>query len=196
MGLLLPTYLALPGNRKMNLMELWESLSLNFRLSDFLSMFYTGSVQLKDSPDNLPVVFFGIIQFLLVLVFFLNKKIRIKEKVISVILILILELSLQVSLINIVWHGLSKNAWFNYRYSFVLSFILLLIAYRSATMFPDDWKILFLSELMFLFITFVVFYLNRAERDNSDFFNMAGDIFLSIAGLILIYIIIQKNILE
>ena len=33
--------------------------------------------------------------------------------------------------INIIWHGFSINAWFPYRYSFIISFIMLFIAYKS-----------------------------------------------------------------
>ena len=193
MCLLLPTYLALPESRKTDLITLWKDLHLNFSLHDFLSMFYTGSVRLKDCPDNLPVVFIGIIQFLLVIVFFLNKRIRLKEKAAAGILILIMVLSFQVSLINVVWHGFSINAWFNYRYSFVLSFILLLIAYRSITMFPEGWKTLLLSELLFLLISFVVFYVFRADRDDFNSVNLAVDIFLGISGLVLIRISKHKG---
>ena len=193
MGLLLPTYFALPESRKTSLMELWKDLHLNFSLHDFLSMFYTGSVRLKDCPDNLPVVFIGIIQFLLVIVFFLNKRIRFKEKAAAGILILIMAFSFQVSLINVAWHGLSINAWFNYRYSFVLSFILLLIAYRSITMFPEGWMTLLLSELLFLLMSFVVFYIFRADRPDFNIANLAGDIFLSVSGLLLIWLSKRKG---
>ena len=193
MGLLLPAYLGLPERRKADLMTLWKDLHLNFSLHDFLSMFYTGSVRLKDSPDNLPVVFIGIIQFLLVIVFFLNKRIRLKEKAAAGILILIMVFSFQVSIINVAWHGFSINEWYNYRYSFVLSFILLLIAYRSVTMFPEGWKTLLLSELLFFLISFIVVYIYRADRNNLNSLNLALDIILSLSGLILIRISKRKG---
>lgn len=43
----------------------------------------------------------------------------------------IMFVSLFFNLINVIWHGFSINLWFPYRYSFIISFIMIIIAYKS-----------------------------------------------------------------
>lgn len=80
---------------------------------------------------NSPFIYVGMLAFVLIVLFFLNQRIDVKLKTVAGILILGFILSFSNTALDIVWHGMSKNAWFNYRYSFILSFVLELIAYYS-----------------------------------------------------------------
>lgn len=195
MGLFLPTYLALPQNRKQNLREMLHSLKLNFLFTDFISTFYTASVLPKDSPDNLPLTFIGIIPFILLIAFFLNRKIKWKEKLLSMLLIAVFILSFEISFFNIIWHGFSVNFWFNYRYSFIFSFLILLIAYRSLVILPRNCKPLIFSEIIFLVLTFIVFCVDRSNRLHFDGKVFYSDILLSLAGVILLCFYCSRKIL-
>lgn len=186
LGLFLPSYLALPQNRKENFGEMLSNLKLNFSFTDFASTFYTASVLPKDSPDNLPVTFIGIIPFILLISYFLNRKIRLREKFLSILLIAVFVCSFEIKFINVIWHGFSLNHWFNYRYSFIFSFLLLLIAYRALVSLPQDWKALIFSEVLFLLLTYVVFCVDRPNRINFDLKIFYCDIVLSLAGVLVL----------
>ena len=195
MGLFLPTCLALPQNRKQDLMEMIRRMKINFSLTDFISTFYTASVLPKDSADNLPLTFIGIIPLILLIAFFLNRKIRLREKLVSLLLIAVFLLSFGISFFNIIWHGFSVNFWFNYRYSFIFSFLLLLIAYRSLTVLPRNWTSLIFSELLFLFLTIIVFCVDRSNRLHFDATVFYIDILISLAGAVLLYFYCSQKIL-
>ena len=194
MWLFLPTYLTLPQDRKLNLEEMIQGLKFNFSLTDFISTFYTASVLPKDSADNLPAIFIGIIPFVLLISYFLNRKIRLREKLLSMLLIAVFLLSFAISFFNIIWHGFSVNFWFNYRYSFIFSFLILLIAYRSWTELPRDRISLIFSEIVFLLLTFIVFCLDRSNRLHFDERVFYSDILISIAGVILLYFYCSQKI--
>ena len=78
--------------------------------------------------------------FVLILdiLFFINKKISFRKKAVYSAVILIFFISFENSFINQIWHGLSKNHWFNYRYSFLLSFVLLLIAWETCQVLKEE----------------------------------------------------------
>jgi len=187
LGLFLPTCLALPGNRRQSISDMWHKMKFNFKPLNFISMFYTGSVLPKDSSNNLPVIFIGIIPFILLFAYFLNRKIKSREKMMVLFLILIFICSFEISFLNIVWHGFSLNAWFNYRYSFIFSFILMLISFRSLLLLRQDRRALLLSEMLFLILTFITFYLDRLNRIHFDVRIILGDIFISLACTILLF---------
>lgn len=78
--------------------------------------------------------------FVLILdiLFFINKKISFRKKAVYSAVILIFFISFENSFINQIWHGLSKNHCFNYRYSFLLSFVLLLIAWETCQVLKEE----------------------------------------------------------
>ena len=106
-------------------------------------MFFSGTALVEDSADNFPVIFVGILPLVLVLIYFLNRKIRIGEKIRTAVMLLMLVISFEIPFINTAWHGFSVNHWFNFRYSFVFSFIMLLTAYRSLTKLPEKRRTIF-----------------------------------------------------
>ena len=82
-------------------------------------------------PGGAPVLFCGTLTLLLAPAFFLCKKFSSREKVASACFILLFVLSFTISDLDLIWHGFQKPNWLNYRYSFMLSFFLLTLAYRA-----------------------------------------------------------------
>ena len=104
----------------------------NFEILDFLTKFLPGSYDTV-RPEGLPFVYCGLLVLLLVPVYFLAKKIPSREKVASVLLIAFFALSFIIKPIDLIWHGFSRPNWLNYRYSFMLCFFLIVMAYRAFT---------------------------------------------------------------
>ncbi len=78
-----------------------------------------------------PFIYCGLITLLLIPVFFASKKFTVREKIGSAVFIGFFILSFLISIIDIAWHGFQNPQWLNNRYSFMLSFIMIVIAFRA-----------------------------------------------------------------
>ena len=134
--LLIPTYLSLPSSRKLSLADIFNGMYLNIKPADILSGLFTGQINTLDG--NAPLIYVGAFVVVLDILFFISGKICLKKKMISAAVLLTFVFSFQNSFINKIWHGLSNNAWFNYRYSFAFSFVLLLMAYEAYILVRED----------------------------------------------------------
>lgn len=104
--------------------------SLRFDFMDFLTKFLPGSYDTV-RPEGLPFVYCGVITLLLLPVYFLSKKFSSREKALSAAFIMFFVMSFFISTFDLIWHGFQKPNWLNYRYSFMLCFFLIVLAYRG-----------------------------------------------------------------
>ncbi len=81
--------------------------------------------------EGLPNIFSGFISVMLFGFFLTSKKISLREKVSVTCMIAVLLLSMIISDIDIIWHGMHQPNMVPYRYAFVLSFALITMAYRT-----------------------------------------------------------------
>ena len=100
---------------------------------NFLELFYKFLPSSYDTvrPAGLPFVYCGVLSLLMVPMFFFNKKFKTGEKVAYAVLITIFVFSFVTSSIDLVWHGFQKPNWLNNRYSFMLGFYMIVMAYRA-----------------------------------------------------------------
>ena len=105
-----------------------------------------------------PNLYIGLTGILLIPSYFLNKKIFKQRKAATLFLFTICLLVLQINPLNLVLHGFSAPNWWPYRYSFIISFFMLIIAqegfqqkdgWSSATFIAD---ILLFSGLAYLLL--------------------------------------------
>ncbi len=101
-----------------------------FDFLDFLTKFLPASYDTV-RPEGLPFVYSGLLTVLFVPLFFIAPGIKNREKVWSGILCVFLVMSMNASTVDIFWHGLSKPNWLNYRYSFMLCFVLIMMAAQA-----------------------------------------------------------------
>lgn len=87
----------------------------------------------SSGEDVLPNVYCGIATILLVPLYLFTKSISIKEKVVNVALLGIMYFSFNVNFLNYIWHGFHYPNDLPYRWSFMYSFILLMMAYKAFT---------------------------------------------------------------
>lgn len=127
--LLLPTYFGLPEGRNYSFLQLFKDMEFKRMPADILSMMYGNGHNI--GLGNLPFIYVGILQFVLIVSFFLNKAVSKRLKAVSGAIIALFALSFSNTMLDTIWHGMSSNAWFNHRYSFILSFVLELIAFCS-----------------------------------------------------------------
>ena len=82
-------------------------------------------------PEGTPNIYAGLLTLLLLPAFYFSKKVKSKEKIGFSVLIFIFLASFSINTYDLIWHGFQAPVWFNYRYSFMLSFIFLIMAYRA-----------------------------------------------------------------
>ncbi len=82
-------------------------------------------------PEGRPIVYCGILTIMLIPAYFMSKKFSMREKVASAIFILFFIASFAISSLDLIWHGFQKPNWLNFRYSFMLCFLLIVLAYRA-----------------------------------------------------------------
>lgn len=130
------------------------SFRTKFDILDLLTKFLPGSYDTV-RPQGLPFVYCGILPLILVPVYFMTKKISSREKVVSLIFIGAFVLSFIASPLDLIWHGFQAPNWLNYRYSFMLSFFLLVLAYKGFGNLRSlsEKFLLGTSALIILFVT-------------------------------------------
>ncbi len=112
------------------------SFDLRFDFLDLVAKFFIGSYDTV-RPAGLPNVYCGILALFMLPVYFVSKKIPVRHKVSYGTLALVFIASMSVDCLDIIWHGFQMPVWLNYRYSFMLSFIILILAYRGFELFAE-----------------------------------------------------------
>lgn len=127
--LLVPTLRAVAGSAK-NTSGLRMDFNRNFRIVELFPRFLSGAKIDKDA--GLPNILCGSLMFFLLIGFFvIRKKIKPREKIGAALVFLLLFISMWLQFLNLVWHGFNYNIGYPYRYSFVVSFFVLTLAYKS-----------------------------------------------------------------
>ena len=106
------------------------SFFARFSLADLFVKFLPGAYD-SVRPSGLPILYCGTLTLLLVPFFYLKKNISVREKLLSTLFIAIFMMSFIINPLDIIWHGFQKPNWLNYRYSFMLCFFILTLAYKA-----------------------------------------------------------------
>lgn len=106
--------------------------SARFTLIDLFKQFLPFSYDTV-RPEGLPIVYCGTLTLLLLPVYYVSKRLRAREKFCYSIMVLVLMFSMSVNTIDMIWHGFQAPNWLNYRYSFMLCFVLVYMASRAMT---------------------------------------------------------------
>lgn len=103
----------------------------------FLSYFSCGASSGSTYSNICPLVFCGSVILVLAFLFFLNRGIPFRQKTAALGLLLIFILSFSFSFTDSVWHGFSTTNSFYHRYSFIFTFLLILLAQYQFHHSPD-----------------------------------------------------------
>ncbi len=106
------------------------SFFVRFSLSDLFVKLLPGAYDTV-RPAGLPIIYCGVLTLILLPFYYLRKDISVREKLWSTLFIAVFVLSFLLNPLDIAWHGFQKPNWLNYRYSFMLCFWLLVLAFRG-----------------------------------------------------------------
>ncbi len=155
MVIIYPTYTSLQFG-KSTFSDPKFTFEQRFDILDFLAKLFPGSYDTV-RPEGLPFVYGGVLALILVPLYFLTSRIRWQERMMSGVLIAVFFVSFNVNALDIVWHGFQKPNWLNYRYSFMLIFFMLVLAYKALghIKFANYKHIAFISAIWVVILVFI-----------------------------------------
>lgn len=104
-----------------------------FKIFDFMAN-HLASLEptIRSSGDDvLPNIYCGVLTIMLTFVYLYTKSIPLREKISRISLLAVLYFSFNTNVLNYIWHGLHFPNDLPYRFSFMYSFILLVLAYKA-----------------------------------------------------------------
>ncbi len=105
------------------------NLNANFELKEILAKLFTNSFEIEEiKNESLPPLYVGILANILVILYFLNSKIKLKEKIASLSVMLVFIISFYFNGINTLWTMGNVPAWYRFRYAFMFNFMYILFA--------------------------------------------------------------------
>ena len=130
---IVPTYFVIKGGKGSGLiLAKSDILKRNFKFIEFLPKFLIGSeTKAQIYGNGTPIAYCGILTLVLTELFLLSQKIKVKEKILTIVFIVIMILIMNNKLLNLIFHGLKETTGYPYRYAFCLSFLLILTALRT-----------------------------------------------------------------
>ena len=134
---LIPSAYALKGGRASFHPEQFE-IEANFRLTDLFPKFVSGALSGTEMVGHVPNVFCTSAVLILVILFFLDRRISLRAKLSVFGLLSSFVVSFHIKAINLIWHGFSENIGYPCRYSFIFSFLLILIANAVFLLIRDE----------------------------------------------------------
>lgn len=126
--LLLPTYFDLQTTSAANNI-FPKTLTHYFDMFDFVTRHFTFAT--PSIREGMPNLYSGIVVLILLPVYFFSKSIRMKEKFLHLSLLLVLILSFNMDILNLIWHGMHFPNQIPYRFSFVYIFLVLSMCYKA-----------------------------------------------------------------
>ena len=146
--LIVPTLLSLrSGKAEFKLFEALPEIIL--KPYEFIAKLFIGNYSLRQIIGGNPNIYCGVIITILVLLYFMDKNIKMKEKICSLVFLIILIASFSVNTLNILWHGFDEPVGFENRFSFLFSFLAIVLAYKEYVnrKFISNIKILIILSL-------------------------------------------------
>lgn len=116
------------------------NMSRNFKMLDVFSGLYSTAFQ-GNISDGLPIIYCSVLAVVFLFLYFINRKISIKEKILSICILGFMLISFYIDALNMAWHGFNHPIGFPYRNSFFFSFLVLFIAYKGFIHMREEIKL-------------------------------------------------------
>lgn len=121
--------------------------------------------QAPTAKEGLPNFYCGMFAVILLGVFIRSRKVKIREKIVTVIYLAFIIVSCNMNVLNYMWHGFHFTNMLPYRFSFLLSFVLLAAGYRAFTVMKEEANIFDIIALSAMtFIIALVSYRDQTEK--------------------------------
>lgn len=158
----------------------------SFSISNYIFNHFTGVNRTVFASDTLPLpnVYPGMLTLVLILLIFMNKKINLKFKIMSLLILTIFFFSFNISSLDFIWHAFHVPNDLPYRYSFIYVFVLISLGYYSILRIKD--VNIFIISISFAIIFVLVLLANKLDFENIN----DTKTIICLALLIIYYLII------
>ena len=121
---LLPAFFSLMGGKaEFSLSVL--TLATNFNFIELFSKLLPGAFVYEEiMPVGMPHIFCGTVTVALAVLYFLNRSVPLRRRILTGAMLAVLAVSFWIGALDLIWHCLNTPSWYNYRYSFLFSFLL------------------------------------------------------------------------
>lgn len=185
--LLFPTLGSIQLSKGTYTSDLTPRWSLNYPPLDIFAKMIPGAFSYKEVPSGLPNLFVGTLPNLLLIFYFFQKSISFKEKGMTLFIFLAMALSMNVDAINIFWHGMQHPIWYEYRFSWLVSFFILITSHRAWKRIRYTPKVAFYAAAG-IYIGLYLYLWLSIDRFK-DFMSVWHVIFALILGLIHLFLL-------
>ena len=188
--IILPAYYSLQFGKNEFSNPTYEFTS-KFKLFDLFGMFLFNAYDTV-RPEGMPILYCGILSLLLLPLFFITRRFRVRERLAAALIVLALLASFSIKYLDLIWHGFQAPNWLNYRYSFMLIFLLVTFAARAFDAIGEKApKTVALTGVSVLLIVFLLQAFGI--RYVHDFAGVYPDIFLIVLYTVLVLLIVRPK---
>ncbi|KRN29708.1 hypothetical protein IV38_GL000596 [Lactobacillus selangorensis] len=122
---------------------------LEYKPFKLLAKFVVGAFNFDQMPKGQPNLFIGMLPLVAALLYFMQKRYAWQERLTALVITAFLIASLFVEPLDLLWHGGQFPVWYPYRFSYIVSFWLLVVAARALSHHPDIklWQLIVCSSL-------------------------------------------------
>ena len=147
-----------PSTFSINIGKSNDLLGVLTAIQQILSNFITFISPATKEADALPNIACGTVSIVLGILFLTSKKIRLKEKIVDMCLIFFMILSCIIRQLDYIWHGFHFTNMIPYRFSYLISFVLVVMAFRAFMLidFSSCWDVLLAALGSALVILFAI----------------------------------------
>ncbi len=185
--ILLPSVLGLMNGKLMN-----NGIDFGFNMSyiHVIAKAFTASVGVNETWHGGPMIGASMLIFILVILYFFNKKITKKEKIINAISLFILATTFTFKPLCLLFHGLTEPNCFNYRHAFIFVFFTITLAIRSYN--KNEYSKKTYQNVKYILIILSIIILLSNFKFNQTTYNISIIISI-ILGLLYIYKLQNKK---
>lgn len=147
-----------PAVFDINIGETDDLLGVLNAIKEILSNFITFISPATKEADALPNIACGTVSLVLGILFLTSKKIKLKEKIVDMCLIFFMIISCIIRQLDYIWHGFHFTNMIPYRFSYLISFVLVVMAFRAFMLidFSSCWDVLLAALGTTLVILFAI----------------------------------------
>ena len=147
-----------PSTFSINIGKTNDLLGVLTAIQQILSNFITFISPATKEADALPNIACGTVSIVHGILFLTSKKIRLKEKIVDMCLIFFMILSCIIRQLDYIWHGFHFTNMIPYRFSYLISFVLVVMAFRAFMLIDVSscWDVLLAALGSTLVILFAI----------------------------------------
>lgn len=154
MIIILPTFLDLKTNGE----TLTKIIGWKTEATSFWDIVMKNMIGVYDTTKygSIPFIYVGLLPLIFCLFYFVTKRVPLKNKLLFGSLFILLIASFYLTPLNLFWHGLHAPNMFLFRYSFLYSFLIVLLAGYGWEEFKQEEVSLFGGMILLLIALFVI----------------------------------------